>query len=230
MKKTETKKILFNQLKPFFVNNGYRLVKSKFSGFIKELDNGIDWVYFDSYDFNPCQKIHYSIMKRIDEVDEIWQEVDKKYFNVERLNIEFSYCLKFSYEMINNLNHTGYLPEINHEEDVETNVNIIIEFMNSTAFSLLKRFDDIREIDKEINGDIFWETDWRKPYQIGSFAFHRLIIAYLSGNKNFEKLYDYHNGLFNYNNQDFPVKIIDGKNSIEYLKSILEKSSKWNSA
>jgi hypothetical protein len=162
-------------------------------------------------------------------IEEIWQEVNKKYFNIERLNIEFSSTLNFSFESINGLQTSRYLPDIREEADVQVNTDLIIDFMKSTALPLLERFNDIREIDKEINGYVFWENDWRKPFQVGSFAFHRLIIAYLCGNSNFEKLYNYHNGLFDYSNKDYPVQIIDGKNSIEYLKEILEKSKKWNS-
>lgn len=230
MKKTETKKILFSQLKPFFASKGFKLVIPKFSGFVKQFEGGMDWVYFDTNDYNPCQNVYYSVMKRINSIDDIWQEIDKKYFNTERLNIEFASTLNFSYETINGLNQSRYLPDILLETDIKINTELILQFMNSNAIPLLERFNNIREIDTEINGEVFWESDWRKPYQIGSFAFHRLIVAYLSGNKNFEKLYNYHVGLFDYNNKDFPVKIINGKNSIEYLKHVLEKSGKWNSA
>ena len=228
MKKTETKKILFNQLKPFFESKGYQLVISKYSGFIKRFDSGRDWIYFDAYDFNPCQNIHYSVMKNIILIDEIWQIIDERYFNVERLNLEFAHTLKFSYESLNSLNKSSYLPDIREEKDVLINTDMIIEFISCIALPMLERFNDIREIDKEINGDIFWESDWRKPFQVGNFPFHRLIIAFLCGNKNFEQLYHYHNGLFDYSNKEYPVKIINGKNSIEYLRAILEESGKWN--
>ncbi len=230
MKKTEAKKLLFYQLKPFFIDKGFKPVVTKFSGFIKPLETGFDWVYLNIDDYNPCQNIYYSVMKRIDSIDELWQQVDALYFNTQRLNLEYAYTLKFSYETINQLNTARYLPDVREEPDVQVCTDLILEFMSNKALPLLERFNDIREIDKEINGDNFWEDDWRKPYIFGGFPFKRLIIAYLCGNPHFERLYNYHNGLYDYSNKEYPVQIIDGKNAIEYLKEILDGSNKWNTA
>jgi hypothetical protein len=229
MKKSEVKTLLLNSLEPFFASHGYKKVKAKLTGFVSLAELGNDRFHFDVYDYNPIQNIHYYCLKKINLIDNLYEELHKRFVIHPALS-EISSTLCFSYETINSLNSIGYLPNIREEVDVQANTDLIIEFMKSTALPMLERFNDIREIDKEINGDAFWEDDWRKPFNLGGgFAFKRLIIAYLCGNNNFDKLYDYNNGLFDYSNKEFPVQIIDGKNSIEYLKEILEKSKKWNS-
>ncbi len=225
MKKTEAKKILFYQLKPFFINMGFKLVAAKFSGFIKQLDTGFDWVYFDVDDYNPCQNIYYSVMKRIESIDKIWQQVDMKYFNTQRLNIEYAHTLKFSYETINNLNKTKYLPDVFEEKDVQINTDLILDFMGNTALPLLDRFNDLREIDKEINGKDFWESDWRKPFILGGAAFPyvRTIIAHLCSNANIKGIKKYHIDYWNENLHEYPdcQKSIDAYSYlIELLKNV----------
>ncbi len=221
MKKSEAKKMLFNVLKPFFIKNGYKLVASGFSGFINQLENGIDWIYFDSVDHNPCQNIYFTVIKRIDEIEKIWQEVDRKYFNSEQTKTEFSQTLTFSYESQNEIfSKVGYLPIVYGEGDIKVNADLIIEFMSNVAFPLLSKFNDIREIDLVINNNNFWESDLKKPFGFGGskFAFMRTILAHLCSNKRIMEIEDYHLKYWNDNLKEYP----NCQNSISAYLFLLE--------
>ncbi|MEO6232922.1 MAG: hypothetical protein ABJB11_00005 [Ferruginibacter sp.] len=222
MKKSGAKKLLFNELKPFFVENGYKLVTTKFSGFTKEYNNDLFWIYFDSKDYNPCQNIRYYVNKRINIIDKIWMEVDKLYFNIDRVNLETASTLTFTYESLHGIHERmGYLPDIYTVADVEINAKLIIEFMRDTAFPLLERFNDIREIDKEINGENFWGDDWRKLFRLSKFPFHRTIIAYLCSNKRIDEIREDHLKRWTKSLEEFP----DCQNLIDaylYLFEILK--------
>ena len=69
---------------------------------------------------------------------------------------------------------------------------MMTSFLVDTAFPIMDKFSDLREIDKVINGNDPWTTDWQMPYAFGgNFYEKRLIIAKLAGNPNFDDLVDF---------------------------------------
>src|SRR5439155_6097508 len=97
---------------------------------------------------------------------------------------------------------TVYLPFMETEEDVQKSVFMMESFMEQTALALLSRFEDLSEVDRLINGEEPWETDWHKPYVFGSnFHLKRLIISKLGGLGSYERilgfLSDYYTTRFN---------------------------------
>ena len=70
-----------------------------------------------------------------------------------------------------------------NEAEAKVAVDMIIDFMQKDALPLLDKFNDLREIDKIINGDDFWITDWQMPFNLGGGNFYakRLVIAKLAG-------------------------------------------------
>jgi len=69
---------------------------------------------------------------------------------------------------------------------------MIASFMEEAALPLLSRFDNLGEIDKIINGDEPWETDWHKPYVFGgNFHLKRLIISKLAGLGSYDRIFSF---------------------------------------
>jgi hypothetical protein len=227
MKKTEAKTILFTNLKPFFTSKGFKLVTTKFSGFTRKTENCFDWIPFDLKDYNPVQYVEYGVQKRINVIDKIWAEIDKVYLNVDRLYLDTQTTVRFTYEWLNGqFQHQGYLLEIRNEEDVVRNADMIIDFMTNTGLPLLEKLNDIKYIDNEINGDDFWEDDWRKPLMFGNFTCQRLIIAHLCSNKLFNRIYQFHEEKARQSlldHPEYPVKLVNGKSPLEYLREVLSE-------
>jgi hypothetical protein len=143
-------------------------------------------------DFNPIQKIIYGAGKRDFRINNFLLQLQEKDILLSPPVKKNSLTLGISYERMNGLNYTGYLPEMKTEADVEKCVNLMLEFLEGTAFPLLDKFEDLRELDKMINGNAPWDTDIQKPYTfVGNFAEKRLIVAKLSGNPNFNVLVDF---------------------------------------
>jgi hypothetical protein len=98
----------------------------------------------------------------------------------------------FSYSSLNGLNHFNYLPDIRTEDDVKKCTEMMTDFLVNTALPIVDKFNDLREIDKLINGIDPWTTDWQMPYAFGgNFYEKRLIIAKLAGNSSFDDLVDF---------------------------------------
>jgi hypothetical protein len=66
---------------------------------------------------------------------------------------------------------------------------MMTDFLLNSAVPIVNKLNDLREIDKVINGDKPWKTDWQMPYAFGgNFHLKRLIIAKLSGLGNYERI------------------------------------------
>ncbi len=78
------------------------------------------------------------------------------------------------------------------EEDVQKCIAMMATFMEQTALPLLEKFNDLKEVDKIINGEEPWETDWHKPFVFGSnFHLKRLIISKLAGLGSYERTFNH---------------------------------------
>jgi hypothetical protein len=152
---------------------------------------GTDIMGFEMLNYNPSFQIMYAFSKicvpindlllRFQERTGIMLKVDKR-----------TWFIFFSYNTLNKPTGTTYLPYMDTEEDVQKCVSMMNSFIGDIGIPLLTRFDDLREVDKIINGDEPWETDWHKPYVLG-VAFHlkRLIISKLAGLGSYDRTYDF---------------------------------------
>jgi hypothetical protein len=157
----------------------------------KKRNNGFDSIAFAYNVYGDTFFLLYALNKTDNRVNKILLELQEKVkldFKVEKQ----SPVLFFSYNTLHDPSNSRYLPEMKTEQDVSKCVDMMMEFISTTAMPLFDKFEDLRELDAIINGDNSWETDWHKPYTLGgNFYEKRLIIARLAGNPHFEKLVDF---------------------------------------
>lgn len=226
MKKTEAKELTIKYIDSFFNEFGFKLSKTTHSEvrYRRINPNGFDGFASGTLDYNPVQIIVYSVYKRINQVEDIIKELSKK-INISSIN-EDDKTIAFGYETLNGINKQTTLPDMKTEEDLISCVETIKTFMRETAIPLLDRFNDLREIDKEINGDKPWETDWKQKFNLGgNFHEKRLIIAKLANNPNYDDLvkfeYNWHiEGLKGKYKEDFEEGIRIHECLIEILKDV----------
>jgi len=193
MNTAEAKQLMLKYLMPKIESRGFKTPgKSSEFQIKRKTKNGEDVISGGFTDFNPVQKIVYGAGKRDKRIIDILLQIQEKGITLSPPINKNSSTLGISYERIHKLNYIGYLPEMETEADVEKCVNMMLEFLEGTAFPMLDKFEDLREIDRIINGDEPWDTDWEKSFLLGAyFNFSRLVIARLSGNEKYEDLIEF---------------------------------------
>jgi len=188
----QARELTIKYLEPFLAKNNFsvKLNKSKQATIQRKRADGFDIMTTRLLDYNPAYRIEYGFRNINNTVNSIMLQLQSKV----KLQYEYddkSYFVYFAYHTINNISEVAYLPAMSSEPEVQECCNMIIDFMSKTALPLLDKLEDIREIDKIINGDEPWDDDWRKPFGIGNnFGYYRLIVAKLAGNPNFDELVD----------------------------------------
>lgn len=193
MNKTEARALMMKHLLPKIEKYGYKEKKggSEFQ-IVRKVDSGEDIINGGFTDYNPEQQIIYNFYKKHKSILSVLKLLEGSGISLSPPISKHTGTIGFSYGQINNLDKIGYLPFMATEADVEKCVGIMVEFMETTAFPLLDKFEDLREIDKIINGEQPWETDWKEAYSFGTyFNFIRLIVAKLSGNVKYEYLVEF---------------------------------------
>lgn len=188
--KIQAKELELKYLKGFFEEKKFKIRKGGGADFdfIRKNPSGNEIVYFTHLEAFPGVQQEFYILKEINEIEFHYEAI------LNGLGQKFSKhkyprSLKFWKGSIEGLNSNRYMPEMLNEADVEASCEIVKGFMNNTGFPLLNRFNDIKELDTEINGSIFWTTDWQMPFDLGGdFDIKRKIIARLANQGNFEKV------------------------------------------
>ena len=138
--------------------------------------------------------------------------------------------LSFSYELLNNIGFAGYLGEMVTENDVKNCVDRMIDFFVNTAFPMLEKFNDLREIDKIINGSDLWINDWDKPIKVnggGGFFLNRIIIAHLVNNPKFDEIVAFQRAYFDEQVKgEYAVGFYEHQKSLNNLLNILKTEPK----
>ena len=189
MNKREAKQYTLKYITDIFISNGFTEKKKSSSDieFVRKTVYGEDGMYLHYKDYNPIQVIDYYFYKRITAVNKVIKVIGDSIKLNPPINRE-THSLVFNYVTLKQMKNQGgalvstYLPQMQTEADVKVSVDMIIDFLEKDAIPLLDKFNDIREIDKVINGDDFWITDWQKPFNFGgNFYVKRLIVAKLAG-------------------------------------------------
>ena len=193
MNKQEAKEFVIKHINAFFEKNNFKLVKKADSSAIyqRKTNFGIDGFASGTVDYNPIQKIRYSFYKRINAIEGITNIVNQKIKLSPPIDNN-TFSLAFGYDtLILGKYVDTYLPECSNENDIIESTKAIIEFAEQYALPLLEKTNDLVFLDNEINGKIFWETDWQQKFNLGgNFDIKRLIIAKLAGNPNFDEIVD----------------------------------------
>ncbi|TXJ25451.1 MAG: hypothetical protein E6Q24_14300 [Chitinophagaceae bacterium] len=190
MNTKEAKELMLKYLIPQIERYGFK-PPGKGSEFEikRKVKSGEDVIVGGFTDYNPIQKIIFSFSKRHKSIIDILKVLEVKGVKLSPPISKHTGTIGSSYRLLHDLNTSEYLPEMQTEADVEKCVNLMLEFLEGTAFPLLDKFEDLREIDKIINGNEPWITDVGQSYTFGAyFNFSRLIIAKLCGNPRYDAL------------------------------------------
>ena len=187
MNKKQAKGLTRTYITDFFESHRFKERKNGGSTleYIRKTKDGFDGFASGTVDYNPIQIIRYSVYKQIDSVENIMADIGNKLGDRKSFpDMKELYTVAFGYEGYHGMvTKSRYLPEMQNEAEAKVAVDMIIDFLEKDALPQLDKFNDIREIDKIINGDDFWITDWQKPFNLGggNFCAKRLVVAKLAG-------------------------------------------------
>lgn len=195
MTKKETKEFIGKYFDSIAVENGFKPYTKKMGDiaclYIKEHDFGRDIITFGMYNYAASHQIFYHFGKFYTLIEQVVEKVNERIkLNPPFLKEPYYTTLSFSYESLNGLNKSAYLPYVENEEQVKKCIDEIITVSKTIAFPLLEKMNDLHFLDKEVNGGDFWESSWQKRYTFANFDIKRLIIAKLAGNPKFDEIID----------------------------------------
>lgn len=191
---TQAKEFTIKYLNDFMESKNFLLKKTQNTNiqYTRKTKNGFDALYISFLDSFPGKEINYMLFKRINKVELILDDILKA-VEPNRKRDKNEITIATNYAMTNGLKHNRYMPKMVNELDVNNSCDLLIQYLSNTEMTLIERFEDIEELDKEINGDNFWEDDSFKPFDTrGDFYFKRIIIAKLTNNPLFEDLAKLH--------------------------------------
>lgn len=226
---SEAIKLIIKNATHFFNERGWihKKVRWNEARFINPKQNYLDFIGISTTDYNPEQLIGFGIGKRIEAVEEIMVKVNEK-IPLSNPPYQKDEPTLYLLDKGNSLKREDK-SYCTTEEDVVYNLNKIYDYLDNQALPLLEKFNDLREIDRLINGEgeNFWEIDWKKPFNLaGRFVYRRVIIARLSGRNDYnefiEKIKDIANQRAKENNNviDWSDKTIPMIYLLEYLDNI----------
>ncbi|CAN1537991.1 hypothetical protein MCERE19_01629 [Spirosomataceae bacterium] len=193
LNKSQSKIWVEKYLNPFMEQNEFVLKKTRNSDliFIKMNSIGQEKLNLGFLNSFPGTQIEYYYKFKINLIEDILNKLlvaisrDEKSSEI--------YTIGLNQASIDNIRSNSFMPEMVTEEDVKKSCDLVINFLEKTGFPLAERFKDIKEFDKEINGENFWESDWQKPFTLGNdFDTKRVIIAHLANNPKINELIDFH--------------------------------------
>jgi hypothetical protein len=192
MNKKETQDLIVKYLNDYLSSNGFKHKKSNRTDveYLRKLDNGYEDFYLSTINYYDSHKLRFGFGKRIDAVEDIMAKINEQIPFTNPPYRKDSNTLGFSYNTYHGINKDGCFDFMESEENVKENVKKIIDFTENKALPFLEKLDDLRKIDKLINGtgDNSWESDWQKPFNFaGRFYLRRIIIARLSGRSDYDE-------------------------------------------
>ncbi len=236
MNKRETEAHIVKYLDAYLTARGFKHRKSNREEieYIRKIDrNNFDSFGLSTINYYDSHKLRFGFGKRIGVVEDIMAEINKAVPFTNPPYDKKTTTLGFGYNSYNGLNKDGCFGYMETEQHVKDNVKKVIDFTEQHALPLLEKFNDLREIDKRINGEgeNFWATTSTvggiKPFNLGGrFVFRRIIIAKLSGRDDYEefiqKIKDNANKIAKENNRviDWNDLSLGVPYTIEYLKNI----------
>jgi hypothetical protein len=229
--KKETIDFAIKYLNVFFESNGFKKTKRLSGEFVyqRKTEFGYDGFACDTLGYDSY-RLRFSVFKRDIRIEDICKHILKNTKSGLPIDIpidEDSISMAFTYDTTGLYAPDMVFPECFNEIDIKKECESICDFMENKAFPLLNKTDDLRAIDKIVNQENFWETDWLMPFNLGNnFHLKRLIIARLSGNLNFEEIIEKNYNVLEKLSRDSGDNFIFNRNdlsrdipfAVEYLK------------
>ena len=224
----EAREITLKYLVPIVKNHGFnvKLSASKQARIERKTANGTDTLAFDMLNYAPSFLIRYAFYKVNVHISDIMLNFQEK-AKIPLQEDKSSWFIFFSYNTLYKPTHTSYLPYMKTEEEVRECVATMNAFIEDAGLPLLARFEDLREVDRIINGEEPWETDWHKPYVFGgNFYLKRLIISKLAGLGSYDRIFrfvsDYHIAQFDdpEYGDNFKARMVEVNEMDSHLKDV----------
>lgn len=183
MKQSDAKKLFIEYNNALFEKWGFKEKKSRTSEaiYIRLKENGYEVIGVSTTNYYPEVVFGMGTQKRINEIEKILWDINEIYSLGLNLTKDETWTLSFQGNHQNE--RKLELLKVEHKDDergVETSSHILMNFIEHELLPVYDLFDDIREIDKRINGEgkNFWEDDFgtSKPFNLGGFFFIRRII------------------------------------------------------
>jgi hypothetical protein len=177
------------ELRNYFVDNTTDFFSSRKLK-PKRMSQGIEFMRKTSYgqesvllgitNYNPVYNLHFSVVQRNSEIIQLMSELKKSVGDILNFSLDEN-TWGASFSSINNTNRIHHLPKVRTFTDLDENIESIIDYLDKVLLPLSEKHSDINELNKEINIDNFWDTDWHKKVGLcGNFEYKRIIVAYLS--------------------------------------------------
>lgn len=225
---TQAKEFVIKYLNGFLEAKNFTLKKTQNTNihFIRKTKSGHDDLYISFLDSYPGKKVNYMLMKRIEPVEKIVAEIIRV-VDPNQIIGKNDFTFATSYGKVKDLRRDSYMPEMVNEKDVEGSCNLLIKFLETTGLVMADRFENIQELDKEINGENYWKSDEYKSFDLRlHFDIKRIVIAYLAENPNlddviertFEIMSQNSNGTYyNYDRKDLSLRL---PYTVHYLQNL----------
>jgi hypothetical protein len=189
----EARELTNKYLEPIVQKHGFGLKvnAAKEAKIERKSPSGIDSLDMDMLNYTPSFRIRYAFSKVNNRVNSLLIDLQKRIALPLKEDKKSTFVF-FSYNTLHNPTETTYLPFMETEAEVQACVDMMGSFIEETAIPLLARLDDLGEVDRIINGDEPWETDWHKPYVFGgNFHLKRLIVSRLGGRDSYDRVFEF---------------------------------------
>lgn len=198
MKQSEAKRIFIELTNERLESLGFKLIKTRDINaiFIREKENGNERIGVSTTNYYPEVVFEMGTQKRINEIEEILWSISEQY-RLD-LNLEKGESTTFSYRGFHHNERRLKLLEVENKDNelgVMESTKILMDFIENELLPAYDLFDDLRELDKRVNGEgeNFWESDSGnfRPFSFPHFYLKRLIIGRLcKSEKGFVELTD----------------------------------------
>lgn len=198
MNKRETEVYIIKYLDGYLTSKGFKHKKSQKTQieYYRKFDNdNFEKFSLSTINYYDSHRLRFGFGKRIGVVEEVMTKINEVIPFSNPPYKKDSHTLGFGYNSYYGINQDGLPDYMKTEQDINNNVQKVIDFTEKMALPFLAQLNDLREIDKLINGEgeNFWDDDWKKTFNLaGRFYLRRLIIAKLSGRKDYNDFIENH--------------------------------------
>ena len=217
MNGTQAKKIMVSYGSPIFEELGYFHKKSRDTEalFIKKNETGFEDIGISTLNYSPEVMLRFGTGKRLDVVENVLKELSTVVEIKETLLKKDA----TTFNIIDKQRLYLTLDGVDTEAGVEESMDLIIDYMKTYAIPMFDKFEDLREINKIINGEgeFFWKDDYANtiPFNLAhDFDSRRLIIGRLCLNdEDFKIAMKSTKNISKHHPQDFQNKVLKEYNN-----------------
>lgn len=192
IKKIQAEETFLEKTREYFNDLGYTQNPDRKDSveFIKQNPDGYSGFSISFLEIGNSLKFVYHVFLRINEVEDKINAIIPDDLLNPNVDLD-SRTVTSSYEQQKGINKLTHFPKIRTQHDLSNTIYEFISEIEETFFPFMQEYNNIDRINRTINIADFWETDWRKPFNLGgNFIYKRLLIAKLSEKNNFVEVFE----------------------------------------